>query len=760
LVAAGVALATKPLILLPASERAGLQVLLPQRAEALRFDLASRARLGSECGLREIDRQVDAYGETHVRFQQTHRGLPVWGAFALAHCDAQGRIQEPHLALQTIDALQAALLLGPERAIQEALDELALSFQAIPLVAPQAELVVFPTRCVGGFAYLPGPEPGLFRMDPSLSVVADLPQDPYVQAYEVRTRHLDPVRGIVARDFIVDGRTGQILRKEEGHHHQMDPVKALGYSQYSGTVVLDAMTRSDNRVELRDTTRPKVAHPRQNSLLGPGEAPSNIVFATLTTSAQSASQPYGNSTAAFGDGLTFNFLLPYGPELLFGANGQTAAVDVAYGLQVGWDLLKNVAKRDGPDGKGGALVAEVHSNLSFLNPYANAYWDPATKTLAFGDGGSGYFPLTSVDVVVHEFGHALTSATADLRYSGESGGLNEAASDILGTAGEAYARAGGSGESLAEPSAGANWLIGEQVYPGPAGGRSGIRSLQKPSLYGYTPEGWFDGMSIYDVHTTSGIGNRCFYFLSEGSSPSDPLTSSEFLPRGMTGIGIHKAFQIWFRALTTKIADPLTDYTGMRVATEAAAVDLHGAGSAEWAAVQDAWAAVNVGPSHGQTLAPRLRFDPGPWPGGVVQSSYSSNSRDLFVGLGGTVALPKVLLEGFATPPALTWQSFFPVNTVAGTVRISPLNAVGWNTSLTVQGDGTPYKAMTMINPVSLDMDGDGESDAQDAALLGIFAMTGKLPTEPWSPATTLQLYPPLMLIYRWNRAFQTLAEP
>jgi hypothetical protein len=130
------------------------------------------------------------------------------------------------------------------------------------------------------------------------------------------------------------------------------------------------------------------------------------------------------------------------------------------------------------------------------------------------------------------------------------------------------------------------------------------------------------------------------------------------------------------------------------------------------------------------------------------------------VGLGGTVALPKVLLEGFATPPALTWQSFFPVNTVAGTVRISPLNAVGWNTSLTVQGDGTPYKAMAMINPVSLDMDGDGESDAQDAALLGIFAMTGKLPTEPWSPATTLQLYPPLMLIYRWNRAFQTLAEP
>ena len=48
-------------------------------------------------------------------------------------------------------------------------------------------------------------------------------------------------------------------------------------------------------------------------------------------------------------------------------------------------------------------------------------------------------PFDSLDVAGHEMTHGVTSRTANLTYSGESGGLNEATSDIFGTMVEFYA---------------------------------------------------------------------------------------------------------------------------------------------------------------------------------------------------------------------------------------------------------------------------------------------------------------------------------
>ena len=60
--------------------------------------------------------------------------------------------------------------------------------------------------------------------------------------------------------------------------------------------------------------------------------------------------------------------------------------------------------------------------------------------MTYGDGdGVNYGPLTSLDVAGHEMSHGVTENTAGLTYSGESGGLNEATSDIFGTMVEFYA---------------------------------------------------------------------------------------------------------------------------------------------------------------------------------------------------------------------------------------------------------------------------------------------------------------------------------
>ncbi|MET8249685.1 M4 family metallopeptidase, partial [Streptomyces sp. NPDC005202] len=101
---------------------------------------------------------------------------------------------------------------------------------------------------------------------------------------------------------------------------------------------------------------------------------------------------------------------------------------------------------------------------------------------------------------------------------------------------------------------------------------------------------------------SSGVANHFFYLLSEGSGAkvingvSYNSPTSDGLP--VTGIGRDKALQIWYRALTTKFTST-TNYASARTGTLAAAGELYGASSAEYKAVQDAWAAVAVGSRSG-----------------------------------------------------------------------------------------------------------------------------------------------------------------
>ena len=59
-----------------------------------------------------------------------------------------------------------------------------------------------------------------------------------------------------------------------------------------------------------------------------------------------------------------------------------------------------------------------------------AYWDG--DSVVIGDGCRLFHPLSSVDVVAHEIAHGFTEHTSGLIYRGQSGGLNEAFSDMAG----------------------------------------------------------------------------------------------------------------------------------------------------------------------------------------------------------------------------------------------------------------------------------------------------------------------------------------
>ncbi|MFI1365016.1 M4 family metallopeptidase [Streptomyces griseochromogenes] len=347
---------------------------------------------------------------------------------------------------------------------------------------------------------------------------------------------------------ITDAATGKKLFEFQG-------IKTgIGNTQYSGKVDLTT-TQSGSNYTLTDGARG--GHKTYN--LNHGSSGTGTLFSQTNDT-------WGNGTTS---------------------NAATAGADAHYGAAETWDFYKNTFGRSGIKNNGVGAYSRVH----YGNAYVNAFWDDSCFCMTYGDGSGNNDPLTSLDVAGHEMSHGVTSNTAGLEYSDESGGLNEATSDIMGTGVEFYAN---------NSTDVGDYLIGEKININ--GDGTPLRYMDKPSKDGGSADSWYSGVGNLDVHYSSGVANHFFYLLSEGSGAkvingvSYNSPTSDGLP--VTGIGRDKALQIWYRALTTKWTST-TDYAAARTGTLAAAGELYGTSGAEYKAVQDAWAAVNVGSRSG-----------------------------------------------------------------------------------------------------------------------------------------------------------------
>ncbi|MBL8136546.1 MAG: M4 family metallopeptidase [Acidobacteria bacterium] len=234
----------------------------------------------------------------------------------------------------------------------------------------------------------------------------------------------------------------------------------------------------------------------------------------------------------------------------------------------------------------------------------NAFWigppfGPGGRGLmVFGNGippnfsftGSGQTvgPLAgALDVVAHELTHGITDYTSGLEYQGESGALNEAFSDMMGVAVEAYFQPRGTGPLQAD------YLLGEDSFRAArAGSVSGIRSMQSPTAYG-DPDHYsvrYRGSEDNGgVHVNSGIPNHVFFLAIEGGT-------NRVSGGTVTGVGFANRDQIekvFFRAFTTMLPVRAT-FAQARAATIQSARDLYPSNAAVERAVTDAWTAVGV----------------------------------------------------------------------------------------------------------------------------------------------------------------------
>ena len=483
------------------------------------------ARIGDAQAFQATDALVDADGTRHVRLDRTYRGLRVLGGDLVVHQAADGGWEGVSQTLDSVLTLGVTPRVGRAAAVDAAL-------------APSKV-----TRAITGASVERAPE-----------LVVDATAATPRLAWEVVSGGVQDDGTPSRLASYVDARTGEVLRAEQ----QIQTADGSGNTLYSGTVPLST-TLASGTYQLKDATRGNTyttdmgnkSDPMTCQLFGT-KCPTGTLFTD-------ADNVWGTGT---------------------NANRQSAGADAQYGTNMTWDYYKNVHGRNGIFGTGAGSYNRVH----YGNGYVNAFWDGTKMTYGDGDGVD-YGPLVSLDVAGHEMSHGVTEHSANLTYSGESGGLNESTSDIFGTLVEFYAA------NANDPG---DYLIGEEFD---LANHLGFRRMDKPSSDGASYDCYTPLIGQDDVHYSSGVGNHFFYLLAEGSGAKTIGGVAHNSPTcngsTVTGIGRDAAGKIWYRALTVYMTSS-TNYAGARTASLNAARDLYGAGSTQYNAVAAAWSAVSV----------------------------------------------------------------------------------------------------------------------------------------------------------------------
>jgi Zn-dependent metalloprotease len=359
-------------------------------------------------------------------------------------------------------------------------------------------------------------------------------------AYEVITEGIKADQTPTRLHTLVDANSGAILQSWDDIKH------GTGNSQYSGQVTLNSI-QSGTSWLLKDSI---------------GNFTTDLNGATSGTGTQ-----FTDADNVWGNGTT--------------TSRQTAGVDAQYGAEKTYNYFNSVQGRAGIWGDGRGARSRVH----YGNAYVNAFWDGTQMT--YGDGANNARPLTSIDVAAHEMSHGVTENTANLNYSGDAGGLNEATSDIFGAAVEFHAN---------NTTDVGDYLIGEKIDI--RGNGTPLRYMDKPSKDGQSPDCWSTNTKNLDPHYSSGALNHWFYMASEGSGAKtiNGVSYNSATCGGapaVTGAGRANIEKVWYRTLATKLTSGST-YANARNGAIASAKELYGATSQTCKSVEASFNAISV----------------------------------------------------------------------------------------------------------------------------------------------------------------------
>ena len=490
-----------------------------QNIQFLRSLTASSSLAASVApGLQETGRTVDANQTTHVRMQQTYAGYAVWGGEAAVHI--------PHAAK---NARLSAAFTNPASTMNGMVyQDLAKDLQTTPayVFSPvQADKAM--TQAIELYEKQSGRKIAAQHKKNRLVVFVDADNKAhwafnlsfYVQANQGKPAI--PTFLMDAANFSVYQQWDNVKTLEEvkgggfGGNEKTSSSK-ITYDGTEGIGHLPALTMQ------RDAVNNLCFLQNQEVMVADFRVSENdpVKF--------DCGKPAVEHNNLYWDGQLDAINGAYSPDndaLYFGA--------VINGIYKTWYGFKGALVKDGKPMVLSMVTHSPNADSAGNSDPDNAFWDPEKEKMFFGDGQQLFYPLTSLGVAAHEISHGFTSQHSDLQYFGESGGMNEAFSDMAAQAAEYYS----SGKN--------SWQIGPEIVKA---GDFALRYMDDPKQdchnpifgegepgkscsldnavdyknyikghrndYGYDEHGrWYD-FRVPNVHLSSGIYNKAFYLLA------------------------------------------------------------------------------------------------------------------------------------------------------------------------------------------------------------------------------------------------------
>ena len=305
-------------------------------------------------------------------------------------------------------------------------------------------------------------------------------------------------------------------------------------------------------------------------------------------------------------------------------------VSAHFNAGVAYSYFNDTFGRNSINGRGGTIVSIVNVSDEDGSGLDNAFW--SGSAMFYGNGGQAFAPLAkALDVAGHEIAHGVVQNTANLRYQGESGAMNESYSDVFGVLidRDDYLL----GEDVVNPNIFRSGALRNMADPNNGGTRLGDPGYQPANV----SEQFFGSQDNGGVHINSGITNRAFFLVANT-------------------IGRDRAEQIYYRALTTYLV-ATSQFVDLRASLLQSATDIHGANSNEVSIVGQAFDAVGIlGPDTGAGNdsggAEDIEFDPNPGRDFVLYTNDAQSS--LLVADGNGDPLIELSNNGVLSKPSIT----------------------------------------------------------------------------------------------------------
>ncbi|MFZ4714056.1 MAG: M4 family metallopeptidase [Bacteriovoracaceae bacterium] len=390
----------------------------------------------SENGLQLVRQAVRADGTTHYRYKQTFNGVPVYGEDVIINVKGNSR-KFSGAILESINLNQKT------RSEFSATDALNLAKNLH--VKNKSRSAIFENESSELMVYVDAKKDAHYAYVTSFFYAGEAPMRPYT---------------------IIDADTQKVLETWEGltYDSMREPSTATGpggnekTKKYQYGVDYDAL---------------KVSTSADGKCVFENDNVKTIDLKNMTS---------GTSAYSFGCGENTHKAI----------NGAFSPLnDAHYFGNIVFSLYKDWFNTT-------PLKFKLSMKVHYSNKYENAFWNG--DSMSFGDGAKMFYPLVSLDVSAHEVSHGFTEQNSGLVYKNQSGGINEAFSDMAGEAAEYYMHKGKN-----------DFVVGAEIFK--AVGK-GLRYFEDPTKDGKSIGNAKNYKPGLDVHYSSGVYNRAYYLLS------------------------------------------------------------------------------------------------------------------------------------------------------------------------------------------------------------------------------------------------------